>query len=90
MPNCLNCFIFLCLVCHGQFNWINPKTVSRNSNYRERKIRESLKIKKAKCDKKKKILNRDRGNLVKTNAWTRFLSKLVKMTSDTSNEDSTM
>ena len=79
-----------CLVCHGQFNWINPKTVARNSNYRERKIRESLEIKKAKCDRNKKVLNRDEGNFVNTNAWTPILSKLAKMTSEFETETTAM
>ena len=55
------------LTCHGQFNWIHPKTIARENDYRTRKIREALEIKKAKYNKKIKILNRDEGNLVKTN-----------------------
>ena len=34
-----------CLECHGQFNWINPKTLSIEQQYHRRKIRESLEIK---------------------------------------------
>ena len=29
-----------CLECHGQFNWINPKTLSIEQQYRRRKVRE--------------------------------------------------
>ena len=36
------------LTCHGQFNWIHPKTTVRENNYRKRKIQEALKNKKAK------------------------------------------
>ena len=31
-----------CLECHGQFNWLHPKTLSRETRYKSRKIRESL------------------------------------------------
>ena len=36
------------LTCHRQFNWIHPKTIERENDYRRRKIREALEIKKAK------------------------------------------
>ena len=55
-----------CLECHGQFNWMNPKTLSTGQQYHRRKIRESLEIKRAK-NEQRKVLNRDEGNLVKTN-----------------------
>ena len=55
------------LTCHGHFNWIHRKTIARENDYRKRKIREALEIKKAKYNKKIKVLNRDEGNLVKTN-----------------------
>ena len=48
-----------CLECHGQFNWINPKTLSTEQQYHRRKIRESLEIKKAKTNKRRKVLNRN-------------------------------
>ena len=28
-----------CLKCHGQFNWLHPKTLSRKARYKSRKIR---------------------------------------------------
>ena len=34
-----------CLKCHGQFNLLHPKTLSREARYKSRKIRESLEIK---------------------------------------------
>ena len=30
--------------CHGQFNWLHPKTLAKLSNIHGRKIRESLEI----------------------------------------------
>ena len=36
------------LTCHGQFNWIHPKTIARENDYRKRKIREALEIKQTK------------------------------------------
>ena len=62
------------LTCHGHFNCIHPKTITRENNYRKIKIREALEIKKAKYNKKMKVLGRDEGNLVKTNTWTLLLA----------------
>ena len=45
----------------------------------ERKIREALEIKKAKYNKKMKVLNLDEGNLVKTNTWTPLLANINDM-----------
>ena len=56
------------LTCCGQFNWIYPKILARENDCRKRKTMEELGIEKAKCNKKIKVLNRDEGNLVKTNA----------------------
>ena len=55
------------LKCHGQFNWLHPKALSREARDKRRKIRESLEIKRSKCDSSKSNINRDDGNLVKTN-----------------------
>ena len=67
------------LTCHGQFNWIHPKTIARENDYRKRKIWEALEIKKAKYNKKIKVLNREEGNLVKTNTWTPLLANINEM-----------
>ena len=72
-----------CLECHGQFSWINPKTLSTEQQYQGRKIRESLEIKKAKTNKRRKCLNRDEGNLVKTNTWTPLFVKLTEKEANT-------
>ena len=65
-----------CLKCHGQFNWLQPETLSREAKYKSRKIRESPKIKKLKCGSSKSNINGDDGNLVKTNTWTPFLRNI--------------
>ena len=64
---------------HGQFNWIHSKTIARENDYRRRKIREALEIKKAQYNKKIKVLNRDEDNLVKTNTWTPLLANINYM-----------
>ena len=72
-----------CLECHGQFNWINPKTLSTEQQYHRRKIRESLEIEKAKMNKNRKVLNCDEENLVKTNTWTLLFAKLTEKETNT-------
>ena len=67
------------LTCLHQFNWIHPKTIAREDDYKKRKIREALEIKKAKFNQKIKVLNRDEGNLVKTNTWTPLLANINEM-----------
>ena len=67
------------LTCHRQFNWIHPKTIARENDYRKRKIREALEIKKAKYNKKIKFLNKDEGNLVKTNTLSPVLANVNEM-----------
>ena len=67
------------LTCHGLFNWIHPKPIARENDYRRRTIREALEIKKAKYNKKIKFLNRAEGNLVRTNTWTPLLANINDM-----------
>ena len=66
--------------CHGQFNWLHPKTLAKLSNIHERKIRDSLQINnletKAEYDKFIKVLSRDRGNIVNTNSWKSLFRKI--------------
>ena len=52
-----------------KFNWLRSKALFREERYKSRKIRESLDIKRSKCDGSKSNINRDDGNLVKTNIW---------------------
>ena len=56
-----------CLERNGQFKWTNYKTLSTEKQYHRRKIREPLEFKKPKTNKRRKVLNRDEGNLVRTN-----------------------
>ena len=55
----------LCLEWHGQFNWLYPKTLSREARYKSRKIMESLEI--IRCNSSKFNINCDDGNFFKTN-----------------------
>ena len=50
--------------CHGQFHWINSKTLSTEQQYHKRKIREPLEINQAKINKRGKLLNHNEGNQV--------------------------
>ena len=74
-----------CLDCHGQFNWKNPKTLSTEQQYQRGKVRESLEIKKTKMNKRRKVLNLDEGNIVKTNTCTPLFAKLTKKETNTNN-----
>ena len=77
------CQIFKSTFSYRTPNWINPKTLSTEQPYHRRKIRESLEIKKAKTNKRRKVLNRDEGNLVKTNTWTPLFAKLTEKETNT-------
>ena len=76
------------LKCHGQFNWLHPKTLSREreARYKSRKIRESLEIKKPKFGRSKSNINCDDGNAVKTNAWTPLLRDINDLESALRNQ----
>ena len=56
--------------------------MSTKQQYHRRKIRESLEIKKVRASKRRKVLNRDEENLIKTNMW---ISLFVKLTEEESN-----
>ena len=56
--------------------------MSTKQQYHRRKIRESLEIKKVRASKRRKVLNRDEENLIKTNTW---ISLFVKLTEEESN-----
>ena len=56
--------------CRGHFDWLHHKTLSIKNRYYDRKVRESLKIHVAVVKYgQEKVLNRDNGNFVRTNAW---------------------
>ena len=56
-----------------QFNWLQPKALTKLPNIYNRKIRELLEINnletKAEYDKTIKVLNKDQGNIVNTDLW---------------------
>ena len=63
--------------CHGHFDWLHPKTLSMKNRYYDRKVRESLEIDMAVVRYgQDKVLNRDNGNFVKTNAWKPLFRKM--------------
>ena len=74
------------LKCHGQFNLLHPKTLSREARYKSRKIRESLEIKKSKCNSSKSNINRDDGNFDKNNTWTPLLRSIKDLESALRNQ----
>ena len=66
--------------CHGQFDWLQPKTVRISPYIYERKIREALKINKLKTinekDKTFTVLNRGNSDDVTTNSWKPLCMKM--------------
>ena len=58
--------------CHGQFDWLHPKTVRISPYMLKGKIREALEMNKLKTinekDKSFTVLNRDNGDYVTTNS----------------------
>ena len=66
--------------CHGQFNWIRPRTTVVMSNMYKRKLSEALEINSLKTlnelDKRFKVLNRDNGDYVITNSQKPLFRKI--------------
>ena len=66
--------------CHGQFNWIHPRTIAVMPNMYKRNVREALKINRLKTlnetDKTLKVLNMDNGDYVTTNSWKPIFRKI--------------
>ena len=66
--------------CHGQFDWLHPKTVSMSPYMHQRKIREALEISKLRTINKKdetfKVLNRDNDDYVTTSSWKPLFMKM--------------
>ena len=66
--------------CHGQFNWIHPRTIAVMSKMYKRKVREALEINRLKTlnkkDKTLKVLNRDNGHYVTANSWKPLFRKI--------------
>ena len=66
------------LECHGNFKWFYSKTIARETNCRQIKIRETLETIKATLDEKMKLLNSDEGNLASRNTWTPLFVKMIR------------
>ena len=66
--------------CHGQFDWLHPKTMCISPYMYERKICEALEINKLKTinekDKSFTVLNRDNGDYITTNSWKVLIMKM--------------
>ena len=66
--------------CHGEFNWLHPKTLAKLHNIHECKIRESLEINnletKVEYNKSIEVLNKDRINIVNTNSRKPLFSNI--------------
>ena len=63
---------------HGHFDWLHTKTLSIKNRYYDRKVKESLEIDMVVVRYgQDKVLNRDNGNFIKTNAW-KPLFKIMK------------
>ena len=52
------------LECHGNFNWLHPKIIARETSYRKRKMGQPLNTKKAKLDKNIKTIKLRRWKLM--------------------------
>ena len=52
------------------------KTLSREAKYKSRKIKESMEIKRSKCDSSKSSVNRNDGTFMKTNTWRPLLRNI--------------
>ena len=65
--------------CHGQFDWLPPKTLRISPYMYERKIREALEIIRVKAvnekDKTFTVLNRDKCDYATTNSWKPLFMK---------------
>ena len=63
--------------CHAHSDWLHLKNPSMKNKYYDRKVRESLEIDMAVVKYgQDKVLNRDNGNFVKTNAWKPLFRKM--------------
>ena len=68
--------------CHGQFDWLHPKTLHISPYMYERKIREVLKTSKLRTINEKDntftVLDRDSDDYVKTNSLKPLFMKMGK------------
>ena len=61
--------------CPHQFEWQGASTLAIEPDYRRRKIRESLEIRKAKRSHQL-VVNRDQGTMMRTDAWDVLMGKI--------------
>ena len=66
--------------CHGQFDWLHPKTICISPHMYKRKICKALEINKLRTinekDKTLTVLNRDNSDYVKMNSWKLLFMKM--------------
>ena len=72
--------------CAHEFKWGDALTIARETDYRRRKIRESLEIRRAQRSSMT-VVNRDHGNVLRSSAWDVLMGRLpntndVHLTSD--------
>ena len=71
MLGCSSCIAKHTQKCHGQFNWIHPRTIAIMSNMCNEKVSGAFEINRLKTlnerDKTFKMLNRGNGEYVTTN-----------------------
>lgn len=63
-------------VCNQNFQWNEVETISIQPNWRRRKIREALEIRRHQRSGTK-VINRDQGTLLKTDVWNPLLTKMI-------------
>ena len=61
--------------CPSQFEWDDASTLAIEPNYRRRKIRESLEIRRAQRSQRL-VVNRDQGTMIQTDAWDVLMGKI--------------
>ena len=61
--------------CAHEFDWNEATTIARETDYRRRKICESLEIRRAQRSETK-LVNRDQGTILKSNAWDVLMGQL--------------
>jgi len=74
--------------CPQKFEWKEASTLSMEPNYRRRKVRESLEIRRAQRSNHS-VLNRDQGSMIRTDAWDVLMGRMKNnyggLTSDINN-----
>ena len=72
--------------CTHDIDWENASTISNDTNYQQRCVREALEIQKENIGpNKEKLINREAGLYVTSSAWLTLLNKLNATEKSTSN-----